>query len=176
MDITATEAQSLSLTDLRRREYLTVRAVLQHRTRVGTGLGAAAFDPSGISTVFSLIHAARNADRLDQDKKRLAVLQTEVRRRGLVPYEASSNDKLENILGTVAIGVATEVARDEMGCLMGGNAGLTVPLGHAQTVAILDTMALPTAQFADRAPANSISICRMCGAGTYSQTNYESLS
>jgi hypothetical protein len=176
MDITATEAQSLSLTDLRRREYLTVRAVLQDKTRVGTGLGAAAFDPSGISTVFSLIATARSADRLDKDKKRLAVLQAEVRRRGLVPYEASGNDKFEAILVPLVTEVATEVVRDEMGCSVGGNAGLMVPMGQAQTAAIPDTMAQPTAQFANMALANSNPICRMCGAGIYSQTNYKSLS
>jgi hypothetical protein len=98
--ITAEEAQSLSLPDLRRREYLSLRSLLHHSSLTSAAFAGALADPTGLLLIAALAAAAKEGIDGYEEWKYLAVLQGEVRRRGLEPCKATAMDQLETFFAT----------------------------------------------------------------------------
>jgi hypothetical protein len=104
--ITASEAQRLSLQDLRRCEYLTLRAMLRYSAASGWGATATYVglsDPTFVTPAVAYCFTLLSANKLGKAVPALKIIQNEVSRRGLEPWDPDTRETLE-ALAAVALG------------------------------------------------------------------------
>ncbi|KAK4199493.1 hypothetical protein QBC40DRAFT_328619 [Triangularia verruculosa] len=107
--ITPTEAQSLPELELRKCEYLALRAMLRHSAAVGFGAAttkAGLVDPTLITPAVAYCFTLLSAYKLSNVVPTLRILQKEVERRGLTPMAPKTKDGLE-ALAAVTFGQLT---------------------------------------------------------------------